>query len=184
MKAFVQFGSNLSAALLISMAALSETNVNHLSIQPKMETIVSPDSNKAIIRRLYEEILNTGKLELLDQVVADDYTGPRGIKGPLGFASAVKPVILAFPDIKWSIEDIIAEGDKVVVMWSWKGTNKNSFDGFPPTNKEVTHHSINIFQLSGGKIVNAWMQADRLGFYQQIGVISQDAVKPPVRGIH
>ena len=142
---------------------------------------MSPDSNKAIIRTLFDKILNTRKLELLDQVVADDFTGPHGLKGAAGFAATVKPVIAAFPDVKWTIEDIIAEGDKVVVRWSWKGTNQHSFDGFPATNKAVTHHAIHIFQFSGGKIITAWMQSDRLGFYQQIEVISQDAIKPPVK---
>ena len=142
---------------------------------------MSPDSNKAIIRTLFDKILNTRKLELLDQVVADGFTGPHGLKGAAGFAATVRPVIAAFPDVKWTIEDIIAEGDKEVVRWSWKGTNQHSFDGFPATNKAVTHHAIHIFQFSGGKIITAWMQSDRLGFYQQIEVISQDAIKPPVK---
>ena len=145
-----------------------------------MKTSENPDSNKVIARKLYEQILNTGKWELLSDIVSDEYIGPKGLKGPEGFAATVKPVLLAFPDVKWTIDDLIAEGDEVVVRWSWTGTNKNSFDGFPPTNKQVVHHAIHIFQFSGNKIIKAWMQSDRLGFYEQIGVISPDVVKPRV----
>ena len=181
MKLLVKLGLILSAILFVSMPSFSKVKTSHLFIKSKMESKISPDSNKAIARKLFEEILNTRKLELLDQVVADEFTGPHGLKGTAGFAATVRPVIEAFPDVKWTIEDLIAEGDKVVVKWSWKGTNKNSFDGFPANNKEVAHHAIHIFQFSGCKITNAWMQSDRLGFYQQIGVISQDAIKPPVK---
>jgi steroid delta-isomerase-like uncharacterized protein len=181
MKSIVKLGLILSAILLDSKLSFSEVKTSHLLIESKMETATTPDSNKATIRKLFEEILNTRKLELLNQIVADEFRGPHEIKGAAGFAAIVKPVIAAFPDIKWTIEDIIAEGDKVVVRWSWKGTNENSFDGFPANNKVVTHHAIHIFQFSGGKIIAAWMQSDRLGFYQQIGVISQDAIKPPVK---
>ena len=139
------------------------------------------DENKETVRKLYEEIFNTGHLELLNQIVSSDYTGPGGIKGPGGFAESIRRVRAAFPDIKWTVEDLIAEGDKVMARWSWKGTNTDSFDGFPPTNKEVTHNAINIFQFSGNKIIKAWLQADRLAFYQQIDVIPTDAIIPPAK---
>jgi steroid delta-isomerase-like uncharacterized protein len=185
MKSIVNLAFILSSALLVSTSASAQAktdySLNKSKAEVKMETNKNPNSNKAIVHKLYEEILNTRKLELLSQVVSDDYAGPRGIKGPTGFAETVKSVISAFPDIKWTIEDIIAEGDKVMVRWSWKGTNTGSFDGFPPTNKVVNHNAINIFQFSGDKIVKAWMQSDRLGFYEQIGVISPDAVKPLVK---
>jgi steroid delta-isomerase-like uncharacterized protein len=182
MKLIVNLTVLLSGVLLINTPAFTRVKTGHsLLNRSTMEVNKSADSNKAIIRKLYEEILNKGKLELLNQIVADEFIGPHGMKGPAGFASTVKPVILAFPDIKWNVEDIFAEGDEVVVRWSWVGTNKGSFDGFPATDKEVTHHAIQIFQLNGGKITQAWMQSDRLGFYQQIGIISQDATKSPAK---
>jgi steroid delta-isomerase-like uncharacterized protein len=144
-----------------------------------METTGSKDRNKEVVRKLFEEILNTGKLELLNQLFSEEYVGPRG-KGAAGFAQSIHSVILAFPDIKWTIEDTIAEADEVMVRWSWTGTNAGSFDGFPPSNKQVTHNAISIFQFSGDKISKGWMQTDRLSFYQQIGVISSDAVTAPV----
>jgi steroid delta-isomerase-like uncharacterized protein len=152
--------------------------------QTHMAKIPDIERNKAIVLRLYNEILNTGKLDLLREVIADNYAGPRGITGPNGFAATIVPVITAFPDIHWTIEDILAEGDQVMIMWSWKGTNKYSFDGFPATNTIVVHHAISVFELHEGKIAKGWMQSDRLGFYQQIHVLSEDAVKPRVDNHH
>lgn len=211
MKSTINTGLILSGALLINMPGFSQTTanqpVNNQSVNNhsvtnqstsnqsvtesktaiKMDknqmltTNQTPAANKATVRRLYDDILNTGKFELLNQIVSDTYEGPRGIKGPAGFAAAIKPVRTAFPDIKWTIEDLIAEGDEVMIRWSWKGTNTVSFDGFPVSNKTVTHHAISIFQFDGDKISKAWMQADRLGFYQQIGVIAPDITTAPVR---
>lgn len=147
----------------------------------QMATNQNQEKNKAVTRKLYEEILNTGKFELLAGIISQNYEGPRGIKGPEGFSIAIRPVRAAFPDIHWTIEDLIAENEKIVVMWSWTGTNTVSFDGFPVSNARVTHHAISIFQFSDGKIIKGWMQADRLGFYEQIGVISPDLVKPRVK---
>ena len=74
--------------------------------------------NKTTVRKLYEDILNTGKFELLSQIISGDYTGIRDAKGPAGFVATVGPVRAAFPDIKWTVEDLIAEGDEVVARWS------------------------------------------------------------------
>jgi steroid delta-isomerase-like uncharacterized protein len=195
MKSTINAGVILSGALLVSMPGFSQTttdpaainqsgtgqSINETKTAIKMDNNQTPAANKAIVRRIYEEVLNTGKLELLTQMISDVYEGPRGIKGPDGFAAAIRPVRTAFPDIKYAIDDMIAEGNEVMIRWSWKGTNTASFDGFPATNKSVTHHAISIFQFDGNKISKAWMQADRLGFYQQIGVIAQDVTTAPAK---
>lgn len=134
----------------------------------------SLEKHKAIIRNLYEKFLNTGNLEMLKEIISERYTGVRGEKGPEGFAETVNSIRIAFPDIKWTIEDLMAEGNKVIVRWSWKGTNKASFRGLPASNKEVVDNAITIYEFSGDKIIKAWIQSDKLGFLQQIGVISQD----------
>ena len=143
-----------------------------------MDTIQA-NKNKEAIRNLYEEILNTGKLELLSEIISEDYTGVRGEKGPAGFFQTVGSLRTGFPDIKWTIEDLIAEGDKVIVRWSWKGTNSGSFRGFPVSNKMVNDNAIAIYQFSGNKVTHAWIQSDRLGFLMQIGVVSPDVLTPP-----
>lgn len=179
MKSTISLSCALLGAMLISGPSFIQAQTKHLLTQSLKETGMETEKNKATISKLYQDTLNTGKFELLAHIVSENYEGIGGEKGPAGFAKGIIPVRAAFPDIKWSIEDLIAEGDKVVVKWSWTGTNTSSFTGFPITNKTVTHHAINIFRFDKGKIIKGWMQSDRLGFFQQIGVIAQDAITPP-----
>jgi len=182
MKSLIKPGLILCSALLTGMPLFSQVKTDQSLTNSQNEAkMYNQDKNKAAVRKLYEEILNTGKLELLNQVVSEEFIGVREAKGPAGFAATISPVRAAFPDIKWTIEDLIAEGDKVVVRWTWKGTNTGSFAGFPPCNKQVTHSAISIFQFSDDKIIKAWMAADRLDFFQQIGVISADITTPPAK---
>lgn len=147
-----------------------------------MTLVQPPQQNKKIIRNLYEQILNTGKLEQLNQVIAEEYVGVRGEKGAAGFAETVAGIRAAFPDIKWTVEELLADGDKVTVRWSWKGTHTGPFRGFPASKKQVTDHAIAIYQLKEGRVTHAWIESDRLGFLQQIGVISPDlGVKPQAK---
>lgn len=139
--------------------------------------------HKTIIRNLYEGILNTGKLALLKEVISEEYQGVRGENGADGFADTVNSIRIGFPDIKWTVEDLMAEGDKVIVRWSWKGTNKNSFRGFPASNREVVDQAIAIYEFSGDKIIKAWIQSDKLGFLQQIGIIPQDITTPAAKKV-
>lgn len=132
------------------------------------------EKNKAVVRRLYESFLNTGKLETLDEIIAEDYVGIYGQRGPSAFAETVRAVRQGFPDIQWAVEDLIAEGDKVVIRWSWQGTHNGEFRGFPASQKQVTDAAIVIYQFRDGKIIRAWIQSDRLGLLQQIGAVPQD----------
>ena len=134
--------------------------------------------NKAVIRNLYEGILNTGKLELLKEIISEEYTDVRGEKGAEAFVETVNSVRIGFPDIKWTVEDLMAEGNKVIVRWSWKGTNKGSFRGLPASNKDVVDNAIAIYEFSGDKIIKAWIQSDKLSVLQQIGIIPQDITTP------
>jgi steroid delta-isomerase-like uncharacterized protein len=143
-----------------------------------MDTIQIQEESKATVCRIYDEILNTGRLELLGEIISDDFINAQGMKGPDGFAQIITSLRHAFPDIKWEIEDLIAEGDKVVVRWTWTGTNSGSFRGFPVSNKKVTDHAIAIYQFKDNKVVQAWLQTDRLGFLVQIGVIPPDILTP------
>ncbi|MEX0646644.1 MAG: ester cyclase [Balneolaceae bacterium] len=141
----------------------------------------SPEKNKQVVRRLYEECLNKQEFSLLKELVDEDYTGISGETGPSGFEGSLRSIIRAFPDIRWTIEDLVAEGDKVTVRWSWQGVHTDTFRNiFPPTQKHVTDHAIAIYQFRDNKIINAWIQTDRLGFLQQIGVIPGDLRELPL----
>jgi len=77
---------------------------------------------------------------------------------------------MAFPDVRLTIEDMVAEGDKVAVRWAWSGTHRGEYMGIAPTGKEVTYTGITIHRITGGKIVESWDEVDNLGLMQQLGV--------------
>jgi steroid delta-isomerase-like uncharacterized protein len=140
----------------------------------KMSITQTPEKNKETIRTLYEDFLNTRKLELLSQIIADDYVGIYGQTGPAAFAETIQGLLQGFPDIQWKIEDLVAEGERVVVRWTWQGTHKNPFRGFPASHKQVSDKAIAIYQFKEGKIIHAWIETDRLGLLQQIGAVPAD----------
>ncbi len=136
-----------------------------------MSVTQAPEKNKEAVRRLYEDILNTGKLDLLNQIIAEEYVGISGQKGPSAFAEPIRELRLGFPDIRYTVEDLVAEGDRVVVKWIWRGIHTGPFRGFAASEKQVANHGIAIFQFKDDKIVQSWIETDRLGFLQQIGVV-------------
>ena len=137
---------------------------------------MSTEQNKASVRRLMEEVFNRGKTSLVDELFAPDFVEheelPPGI--PPG-REAVKqlPAIFrsAFPDFKVTIDDVIAEGDKVAVRSTWSGTHKGEFMGIAPTGKSVSFGVFDIIRIAGGKFVEHWGQMDNMGMMQQLGVI-------------
>lgn len=141
-------------------------------------TTPSAVSNKEIVRSIYEDCINPGRLELLNQLVSVDYQGPDGDRGPSAFRANIAGLRAAFPDIRFTIEDLIAEGDRVVVRWKWEATHDGPFRGIPPTHKRATNTGIAIYQLRDGRIIRNWLEADRLGVLQQIGAVPAQ-IGPP-----
>ena len=132
-------------------------------------TTQSAVSNKDLVRELYEDFINRGQLESIDQLVAADFEGPDGARGPAAFKANITRVRTGFPDIRFTVEDLIAEGDRVVVRWSWVATHDGPFGGNPPTHKRITNTGIAIYQFRDGRIVRNWLETDRLGALQQMG---------------
>lgn len=131
-------------------------------------------TNKQTVRSLYEACINEGALHLLDQLVGADYVGPRGEKGPEGFAGTVRGLRSGVPDIRFTIDELVAEGDAVVVHWTWRGTHTGTLNGFAPSHKHLTNPGLALYHLKEGKIVRGTLQTDRLGLLQQIGVVPLD----------
>jgi len=135
------------------------------------------DQNKALARRNVEEIWNQGNLSVIDELVAPNATFhdpsvPGGkFTGPEGFRQFVQIYRGAFPDVRLTIEDLIAEGDKVVSRWTATGTQKGELMGIAPSGKRVTVTGCNIDQYQNGKIVEGWASYDMLGLLQQLGVV-------------
>jgi len=124
------------------------------------------NNNKEVVRKVYEECINTGRLDGLDALVSGDYEG-----GVAAFRANVADLRTGFPDIRFTIEDIIAEGDRAVVRWRWEATHDGPFRGNAPTHKRVTNTGITIYQLRDSKIVKNWLETDRLGALQQMGAV-------------
>jgi predicted ester cyclase len=140
---------------------------------------MSAEENKAVVRREFEEILNhTGNLDAADEIIAPNYVSheptsgeTRGIEWAKQFAATYRQ---AFPDLQNTIEDMVAEGDKVVVRFRGRGTHQGDTEAFgPPTGKRMEITGITINRLSEGKIVEAWTNVDALGMMQQIGMIPE-----------
>ncbi|HZH02814.1 MAG TPA: ester cyclase, partial [Myxococcaceae bacterium] len=111
----------------------------------------SREGNKQLVKTLYEECLNTGNFSLLPRLISKSYVGPRGEKGPSGFESTVLALRRGFPDIKFTLEDLVAEGDRITVRWKWQGSHRGTYRGFPASQNQVTNEAIAIYQVENGK---------------------------------
>jgi steroid delta-isomerase-like uncharacterized protein len=136
------------------------------------------EENKAVVRREMAELFNhTGNLDLVEEIIAPDYVSyeptsgeTRGIEGARQFAATFRE---AFPDLECTIEDMVAEGDTVVMRFRGSGTHQGETEAFgPPTGKQMEITGITIKRLSEGKIVEAWTNFDALGMMQQLGVVA------------
>jgi steroid delta-isomerase-like uncharacterized protein len=137
---------------------------------------MSVQENKAIMQRYYDEAWNQGKLSVLDEIVSADYVNhspavPGLPPGPEGLKPIVAAFRTGFPDVQFTIEELIAEGDKVVTRWTMRGTHKGEFMGIPATDKQVHVTGIQVECIQGGKIVEHWRQSDDLSMLQQLGAI-------------
>jgi len=136
---------------------------------------MSAEQNKEIFRKLVEQALNRGNMSVVDELLAPDFIEheelPPGIpRDREGFKQLTSMLSSAFPDFKATIDDVIAEEDKVVARMTWSGTQKGEFMGIPPTGKRISIGVIDIVRLSGGKFVEHWGLMDQAGLMQQLGV--------------
>jgi predicted ester cyclase len=145
-----------------------------------MATDATLEANKALVRRIWEEIFNRRNLALADELIAPgsvNHEAPPGItgEGPEEVRQVVTMLTTAFPDHRIDILELVAEGDKVVTRSIFSGTHQGLFMGIPPTGKHFTMEQINITQVVNGKAVEHWGVRDDLGMMQQLGVIPQPA---------
>ncbi len=126
---------------------------------------MSIDNNKAIIRRVFDEALNQGQLELVDQLFTSDFVDhstPEQAPGPTGVKSFFASVRTGFPDIRVTINDIIAEDTRVAVRTTWQGTHMGRYAGNEPTGKRISGTLMQIFHLENGQIVEEWNEGSGL----------------------
>ena len=138
---------------------------------------MSAQENKAIVRRLYEEAISQNKPEVFDEIMSADIVDhapfPDQAPGLEGFKGVFAMVLSAFPDYHSTVEDQIAEGDKVVTRFISEGTHQGELMGIAPTGNRVRVTGIDIDRVEEGKIVEHWSEADLLGMMTQLGVIPE-----------
>ena len=136
---------------------------------------MSAETNKAIVRRYYEEVLHQHKLPLIEELFAPNFQSHArsGDMDLPAYTETVERSLQAFPDLQVTIEGQIAEGDLVATRWSAKGTHLGAFGGVQPTGKEITLTAMHFHRLVDGKIADHWEQFDLVGALQQLGVLSQ-----------
>jgi len=136
---------------------------------------MSIEENKALSRRVIEEIFNKQNLALADELIDTNFVdhgiAGMGFKGPEGFKQFVTTFISGFPDIRLTIDDMVAEGDKVAMRLTARGTHKGDLMGIAPTGKQVTMSGILIQRIAGNKMAEGWLVNDNLGMMQQLGVV-------------
>ena len=137
---------------------------------------MSLEENKQLVRR-YQDIYNRNDLDALTQVLADNLLTPRimaGVPSGLEGAKAAHRIMLkGFPDFQTTIEDLVAEGDKVAARISMRGTHTGDFVGIPPTGKRVEFTGMYVVRIENGKIAEHWGEEDSISLLSQLGVRPQ-----------
>jgi len=132
--------------------------------------------NKAIVRRLYGEIWNDRRLEVVNEIISPshalhDNNAPGSSIGPEAYKRTVTRFLTGFPDLRFSIEDVVAEEEKLAVSWNFSGTHKGKYMGISATNTKVSVDGITIHHIVNGKIMDSYVNWDALGMMQQLGAV-------------
>jgi steroid delta-isomerase-like uncharacterized protein len=148
---------------------------------------MSLEENKRLAR-LYFETIQTGDLNVFDEIMVDDFIvhaihGKYGVvinaddveRGPAAFKKFAVEWRETYPDGQVTLDEIVAEGNRVIVLWTFSGTQRGAFLGIPPTNKRITYSGFNSFRIENGTLAEGWDMMDRLSLWQQLGVL------PPTR---
>lgn len=136
---------------------------------------VAEATNVMVVGRFLEEILNQGRFEVADEIVAEDFVEldplPGQRQGREGLVEVLKGLRTVFPDMHWKAEETIASGDKVVTRFTWTGTQKGEFLGIPATGRGVSVKGVVIDRVVGGRMTDSRILMDTMGLMQQLGVV-------------
>ena len=139
-----------------------------------------PKDQKEVAMLMYNEVMSQGNLDALDEIIHDDFVeheefpggGPSDKTAPAEF---VKMFRSAFPDLSASIEDMVEEGNKLVVRSRMSGTHKGDFMGMPPTNNKFDVQAIDIVEFRDGKVIAHWGTTDGAAMMEQLGMMEPPA---------
>jgi steroid delta-isomerase-like uncharacterized protein len=133
------------------------------------------EQNKTLARRWFEDLFSRGNLDAANEILSAEFVDhlthedERGLEELKHYVSIYRS---AFPDIQDTVEDIVAEGDKVVVRWTSSGTHQGEFMGVAPTGRHVTFTGMRLFLIADNKIVESWVNIDERGLQEQLGAVS------------
>jgi predicted ester cyclase len=133
------------------------------------------EQNKTLARRWFEDLFSRGNLDVANEILSAEFVDhlthedERGLEELKLYVSIYRT---AFPDIQDAVEDIVAEGDKVVVRWTSGGIHQGEFMGVAPTGRHVTFTGMRLFRIAENKIVESWVNIDERGLQEQLGAVS------------
>jgi steroid delta-isomerase-like uncharacterized protein len=134
---------------------------------------MSTEAGKALVRRYYDELWNRWGLALVDELLAPDvrFRGSLGVEvqGREGFRRYVALVRDAFPDFHNTVEDLVAESDRVVARLTYRGTHQGPLFGVAPTGRRISYAGVALFRIAGPRITEGWVLGDALGLLRQLG---------------
>ena len=140
---------------------------------------MSTDDKKRLVKRFVDEVFALGRLETIDELVAPDFVDHEEFPGLTSDRDGVKQFFTmfksAFPDGRFDVEDLIEEGDKMVVRATIRGTHRGVFIGIPPTGKQITVTSIDILRIRDGQAIEHWGVTDMAAMLTQLGVMPEPA---------
>jgi predicted ester cyclase len=136
----------------------------------------SSETNIILVRRYLEEVIHQGNVDAIDSSIATNHVltwpgSPIPICGPEGFKHLLIMYASAFPDLRWTTEEVTAQEETVVARLRADGTHQRELMGMPPTGKRVTWTETHIFRVAGGKLVEHWTNLDQVSMLQQFGVL-------------
>ena len=141
---------------------------------PESKVELQEEENKALIRREYEEVWNGGKLDVINELYAPNWVGHMPGRPDIHGIESIKRMAnifyTAFPDMEYTIDDMVAEGDKVAVRWTLAGTHEGELMGVSPTGVQVTLRGNSILRFAEGKCVELWSSFDSRVIWPQLGV--------------
>ena len=150
---------------------------------------MSAEQNKILVRRFVDEVQSRGNIDAIDELCSPEFVNHSAPPGVPSNREGVKQVTAmfrqAFPGSYFTVEDMIAEGDKVATRKTFHGTHQGEFMGIPPTGQQVSIGLIDIVRIVDGRVVEHWSMGDNLGMLQQLGVVPPpEAPLPEQSGAH
>jgi steroid delta-isomerase-like uncharacterized protein len=134
---------------------------------------MAAEQNKQLVGKIFDEIIGRQNFDALNSIIAHDFVHrSSGAQGPEGFKQMVGQFFEGFPDMKVTVENIIAQDDLVATRGHWTGTHKGNFAGVPASGKRVNVEYVDFWRFKDGKAIENWVQMDMLGALTQVGAMA------------